>query len=89
MVFVFDATVTLIRRALRHEPLAEAHRGHAYQRLVQAGKSHAVVTGGVLGLNLLLMLLVLSPGMGPVPVLGIALAVCGGAYLAVELVRPM
>jgi Fuc2NAc and GlcNAc transferase len=89
MVFVFDATVTLIRRALRHEALAEPHRGHAYQRLVQAGKSHAVVTGAVLGLNLLLILLVLSPGMGPVPALGMALAVCGGAYLIVEILRPM
>jgi Fuc2NAc and GlcNAc transferase len=89
MVFVFDATVTLIRRALRHETLAEAHRSHAYQRLVQAGKSHAVVTGSVLGLNLLLILVVLSPGMGAVPALGIALAVCGGVYLIVEILRPM
>jgi len=89
MVFVFDATVTLIRRALRHEALAKPHRSHAYQRLVQAGKSHAVVTGVVLALNLLLILLVLSPGMGPVPAFGMALAVCGGAYLIVEILRPM
>ncbi|MDP9196886.1 MAG: glycosyltransferase family 4 protein [Pseudomonadota bacterium] len=32
-VFVVDATVTLVRRALRRENLATAHRTHAFQRL--------------------------------------------------------
>lgn len=38
--FVVDATVTLIRRALRGEPVWQAHRSHYYQRLVQLGWSH-------------------------------------------------
>lgn len=38
--FVVDATVTLIRRALRGEPVWRAHRSHYYQRLVQLGWSH-------------------------------------------------
>lgn len=42
--FVLDPAMTLIRRAVRHERLYEAHREHFYQRLVRAGHSHLVVT---------------------------------------------
>ncbi len=38
--FVADATLTLLKRARRREKLAQAHRGHYYQRLVQMGWGH-------------------------------------------------
>lgn len=38
--FIVDASLTLLLRALRGEPLAQAHRSHHYQRLVLAGWSH-------------------------------------------------
>ena len=38
--FVGDATVTLIRRALRGEKVWQAHRSHYYQRQVLMGWSH-------------------------------------------------
>ena len=38
--FILDATVTLARRAFRHEKIWEAHRSHYYQRLVIGGWSH-------------------------------------------------
>lgn len=38
--FIADATVTLLRRFLRGENLAQAHRSHLYQRIIQAGWSH-------------------------------------------------
>jgi UDP-N-acetylmuramyl pentapeptide phosphotransferase/UDP-N-acetylglucosamine-1-phosphate transferase len=38
--FVADATVTLIRRALRGEKVWQAHRSHYYQRQVLMGWSH-------------------------------------------------
>lgn len=38
--FIFDATTTLIRRALRGEKVWQAHREHCYQRLVRSGWSH-------------------------------------------------
>ena len=50
-VFVFDATVTLVRRAARRERWYQAHRSHAYQRLVQAGVSPGKVSAGALLLN--------------------------------------
>ena len=38
--FIFDATVTLARRAVRGERVWQAHRSHYYQRLVQLGWGH-------------------------------------------------
>ncbi len=39
-VFWFDATLTLYRRYRNKEKLSQAHRKHAYQRLVQSGWAH-------------------------------------------------
>jgi UDP-N-acetylmuramyl pentapeptide phosphotransferase/UDP-N-acetylglucosamine-1-phosphate transferase len=38
--FVVDATMTLLKRVRRGENLAQAHRSHYYQRLVQIGWGH-------------------------------------------------
>jgi UDP-N-acetylmuramyl pentapeptide phosphotransferase/UDP-N-acetylglucosamine-1-phosphate transferase len=38
--FVSDATVTLARRAVRREPVWQAHRDHYYQRIVRMGLGH-------------------------------------------------
>ncbi len=38
--FVVDATATLLKRVWRKENLAQAHRNHYYQRLVQMGWGH-------------------------------------------------
>jgi len=38
--FIMDATLTLIRRLVRHEKVWEAHKTHCYQKLVQAGWGH-------------------------------------------------
>ena len=51
-VFFVDATVTLLRRAIRRERLHQAHRCHAYQRLARQWGSHRRVTITVMLLNL-------------------------------------
>lgn len=38
--FIVDASVTLLKRALRKEKIWQAHREHYYQRLVQLGWGH-------------------------------------------------
>lgn len=38
--FIVDATVTLLRRLVRGEKIWQAHREHAYQKLVRSGFSH-------------------------------------------------
>jgi Fuc2NAc and GlcNAc transferase len=50
--FFVDATVTLARRLVRREPLAEAHRSHAYQWLARRWGSHASVTAALLLVNI-------------------------------------
>ena len=56
-VFVFDSTVTLARRLLRRERIYMPHRHHAYQRAVQAGASHGVVTGAVVTISIVLSII--------------------------------
>lgn len=52
-VFWFDATITLIRRFINKEKLSEAHRKHAYQRIVQSGFSHQKTTIWSIALNVI------------------------------------
>ena len=50
--FIVDASVTLVRRALRREPVWRAHRSHYYQRLVGAGWTHRRLALGAYGVML-------------------------------------
>jgi UDP-N-acetylmuramyl pentapeptide phosphotransferase/UDP-N-acetylglucosamine-1-phosphate transferase len=50
--FVVDASVTLVRRALRGERFWQAHRSHYYQRLVLTGWSHRQLAVSEYGLML-------------------------------------
>ena len=42
--FILDASVTLLKRAMRGEKIWHAHREHYYQRLVRMGWSHKKMT---------------------------------------------
>lgn len=75
--FVLDTGITLLRRILRGEQWYESHREHFYQRLIRAGKSHALVTGwemAIQGVVLVLMVIYLRAGV-PVRVGLIALVI--------------
>jgi Fuc2NAc and GlcNAc transferase len=54
-LFVIDATLTLMRRLLRREPIFRAHRLHAYQHLSRRW-GHPRVTGLVLAVNVIVLL---------------------------------
>jgi UDP-N-acetylmuramyl pentapeptide phosphotransferase/UDP-N-acetylglucosamine-1-phosphate transferase len=72
--FMCDATLTLIKRALRRERLWQAHRDHYYQRLVRMGFGHrgaALIEYAAMAGCAALALLVFRE---PVAVQGIALA---------------
>ena len=58
-VFWFDATLTLLRRFRNKEKLTQAHKKHAYQRMVQAGFSHRQTTLSAIAINIIILLLVL------------------------------
>jgi UDP-GlcNAc:undecaprenyl-phosphate GlcNAc-1-phosphate transferase len=51
--FVADASVTMVRRALRGERIWQAHRSHYYQRLVLAGWTHRRLAFAEYGLMLI------------------------------------
>jgi Fuc2NAc and GlcNAc transferase len=55
-VFIVDATVTLLHRALRLERVHEAHRNHAYQHATRAYDNPLLVTLAVLAINVLWLL---------------------------------
>ena len=57
-LFWFDATTTLLRRFKNHENLSEAHKKHAYQRIVQSGFSHKKTVIYSLGINFFILALV-------------------------------
>lgn len=75
-VFIADASVTLVRRALRGERVHEAHRSHAYQRAARHFGSHAPVTFATGLINLFWLTPVaglIVVGLIP-PVVGVLLA---------------
>ncbi|MCE5344865.1 MAG: glycosyltransferase family 4 protein [Bacteroidales bacterium] len=57
--FWFDATFTLFRRWRNGEKLSEAHRKHAYQRIVQAGFSHLQVDLCLIIINVFIVVMIL------------------------------
>lgn len=59
-LYLWDSGFTLLRRLRRRENIFQAHRSHLYQRLVQAGLSHAKVTTLYLFLHSLLGALALT-----------------------------
>jgi Fuc2NAc and GlcNAc transferase len=91
-VFIFDATVTLVRRALRGERLQDAHRSHAYQRALSVGWGHARVSGAALVLDAVLALLAVTsvawPWLLPLS-FAAAVAVLTAVYLRMEGAAPM
>lgn len=58
-VFWFDATITVIRRFLRGENLAVAHREFAFQRLQRTGLSHVQVLYRLVIVNTMLTAIVI------------------------------
>jgi hypothetical protein len=59
-VFYADGGLTLLARLRRHERLFEAHRTHAYQRLVnELGWAHPVVAVTYAGIQSVVSILVL------------------------------
>ncbi len=90
--FVFDATVTLCRRVAHGERWYHAHHSHAYQRMVQAGRSHAQVSSMILAINFVLAALAIVAWLRPtffMVAIGAGALLLSIIYLSVERIRPM
>lgn len=91
-VFIFDATVTLVRRMATGERWYAAHKSHAYQRAVRSGWSHAQVSSGVIALSSVLGLLGVAVARRAeliLPCVGGALTLLTACYLWIEKRLPM
>jgi UDP-GlcNAc:undecaprenyl-phosphate/decaprenyl-phosphate GlcNAc-1-phosphate transferase len=77
--FIFDATVTLMRRAMRRERVWEAHRSHYYQRLVQLGWGHRNTALAEYALMAACAAVALAAHRAP---LAVQIAVCASGALA-------
>ena len=91
-VFLIDATTTLLRRVISGERWHKAHRRHTYQRVAQAGLSHAHVTIWVLGVNALLACLAVvgwTASKAVIPASALGLIILLGLYWRIERAYPM
>lgn len=79
LYYVADATITLLRRLINHEPLMLAHRTHFYQRAMDAGFGTYQIVGRVLVVNIVLVGLAAVTILSASPVLHIASLAIGGA----------
>ncbi len=85
-VFWFDASLTLFRRWRNKEKLSEAHKKHAYQRLVQSGFSHQkTLVYGIL-LNVFLFALAFGAIKFPKYILFFFVSAILIAYLVTKLI---
>jgi UDP-N-acetylmuramyl pentapeptide phosphotransferase/UDP-N-acetylglucosamine-1-phosphate transferase len=78
MVFVLDASTTLLARLVRGRPLATAHRDHAYQVGVDRGLGQRTVTIAVIVVGILLFDLAWVSPQSPVVTLAVAIVLAAG-----------
>ena len=57
--YLFDASITLIRRALKREKIWQPHRQHFYQKAVERGLSQTKLVSGIALIGILLISLAL------------------------------
>jgi UDP-N-acetylmuramyl pentapeptide phosphotransferase/UDP-N-acetylglucosamine-1-phosphate transferase len=77
LYYLADATITLIRRAIRRENVFEAHRSHFYQHATKAGWPVIGVIARVFTVNLALVALALLSAATNAPVIQLLLLIAG------------
>lgn len=82
--FIFDATLTLVRREAQGKPLAQAHREHIYQRAVLQGLSHRSLAWRAYGLMVLSATLGLASIFLSGPIAGLIIALQTGVGLFLD-----
>lgn len=80
--FMCDATLTLLKRLARREPVWQAHREHYYQRIVRMGFGHRGAAYVEYAIMAACAALALTVYQQPAVVQGIALALAAGALSA-------
>jgi UDP-N-acetylmuramyl pentapeptide phosphotransferase/UDP-N-acetylglucosamine-1-phosphate transferase len=81
LYYLADATLTLMRRALKGERVWRAHREHFYQQATGRGLSHARVSLTIAGTNILLIAIAVLSLTHPLPALIGAIILVSGLLL--------
>jgi UDP-N-acetylmuramyl pentapeptide phosphotransferase/UDP-N-acetylglucosamine-1-phosphate transferase len=87
LYYLSDATVTLLRRLARREPVWAAHRSHYYQRATDNGYTVFGVVGEVFALNIGLAVLALASAKAQSGVVEILLVAAGGLATVLVMYR--
>ncbi|THD70210.1 MAG: glycosyl transferase [Bradyrhizobium sp.] len=82
LYYLADATVTLLLRLARGEPVWAAHRSHFYQRATDNGFTVWRVVGEVFALNMLLAVLAIGSAMSPSAAAAVMALATGGLATA-------
>jgi UDP-N-acetylmuramyl pentapeptide phosphotransferase/UDP-N-acetylglucosamine-1-phosphate transferase len=82
LYYLADSTITLLRRAVRSEPVWQAHRSHFYQRATDRGFRVIQVVARVFAINVALAALALATILLPSPTTDIAAVSVGMALVA-------
>lgn len=87
LYYVADATITLLRRFARGEPVMQAHRWHFYQQAVDGQLSVNAVVARIATLNLILIALAALCLRVPVLWVHVVALIAGAALVAAMLVH--
>lgn len=87
LYYLADATITLLRRMARGEPLMQAHRGHYYQHAFDSGMSVHRIVGHVFALNVALIALAAATLLTPSRLLHAAAVAAGCVLVGLALYR--
>jgi len=82
-LFWYDATITLFRRYRNGEKLSQAHKKHAYQRVVRSGWSHSRVVLFAMLINIVLFAMVYA-GLSPCIALALMMIILYGVIKFVD-----
>ena len=80
LYYLADATITLLRRLAKGEPITQAHRSHFYQQALDGGFSVYQIIGRVFALNILLAALAIAATSKASPAVGM-ICLAAGAVL--------
>jgi UDP-N-acetylmuramyl pentapeptide phosphotransferase/UDP-N-acetylglucosamine-1-phosphate transferase len=87
LYYVADATITLLRRLAKGEPVAQAHRSHFYQRAMDGNFSVYQIVGQVFLLNVALVALATTTLLTPSYLFHAAALLAGCLLVALLLYR--
>lgn len=91
-LFLFDATITLIRRILKKEKWSSPHKKHAYQRIKQFGVDIRVILLGQFFINCMMLIAILMFQQGILSVcllLVLLMSILLLTYYSIEKCFPM